>query len=238
MAAALIFDAAPHMDYRHENKTRLEVARQWGLSLLPELPPESQIAVFDTRLGGGGFAADRGVAKQRISRLETVTNSQPLVRVVQDAVELLAEKSELPRKEIYVFTDLAAAAWPAETAAALQDRLAKAPGASVYLIDVGIKDPVDFSLGEVHLSHQVLSNLGSLDIDSELSCIGPGGQRTVELLLDDAKREQKTFALPPEGRSRRAFMSRGWASARTRACCGSSGRTAWRPTTPATSPSK
>ena len=98
MAAALVFDAAPRMAYRHENKTRLEVARQWGLSLLPELPPESQLAVFDTRLGGGGFAADRGVAKQRISRLETVTNSQPLVRVVQDAVELLAEKSELPRQ--------------------------------------------------------------------------------------------------------------------------------------------
>ncbi|MGO8690671.1 MAG: BatA domain-containing protein [Thermoguttaceae bacterium] len=209
VAAALIFDAAPRMAYRHENKTRLEVARQWGLSLLPEFPPESQLAVFDTRLGGGGFAADRGVAKQRISRLETVTNSQPLVRVVQDAVELLAEKSELPRKEIYVFTDLAAAAWPAETAAALQDRLAKAPGASVCLIDVGIKDPVDFSLGEVHLSHQVLSNLGSLDIDSELSCIGPGGQRTVELLLDDAKREQKTFALPPGGAQQTSFHVEG-----------------------------
>ena len=174
VAAALVFDAAPRMAYRHENKTRLEVAREWGLSLLPEFPPESQLAVFDTRFGGGGFAADRGVAKQRISRLETVTNSQPLARTVKDAVDLLVEKSDLPRKEIYVFTDFALAAWPGETAATLQDCLAKAPGVTIYLIDVGIKDPVDFSLGEVRLSHQVLANLGSLDIDSEVSCIGRG----------------------------------------------------------------
>jgi hypothetical protein len=195
VAAALVFDAAPRMSYRHENKTRLEVAQQWGLSLLPELPPESQIAVFDTRLGGGGFAADRGVAKQRIERLEMVTNSQPLTRAVKDAVDLLVEKSELPRKEVYVFTDLARAAWPGDAAAALQDSLAKAPGVTVYLVDVGIKAPVDFSLGEVRLSHQVLSKLGSLDVDTELSCIGPGGQRSVELFFDDAKREQKTFSL-------------------------------------------
>jgi hypothetical protein len=209
VAAALVFDAAPRMDYRHENKTRLEVARQWGLSLLPEFPPESQIAVFDTRFGGGGFAADRGVAKQRISRLETVTNSQPLVRTVQDAVELLAEKSELPRKEIYVFTDLAAAAWPGETAAALQDCLIKVPGVTVCLIDVGIKDPVDFSLGEVHLSQQVLSNLGSLDIDTEVSCIGPGGDRTVELQVDGAKRQQKTVSLAAGGSQQAGFHLEG-----------------------------
>ena len=30
VAAALVFDAAPHMDYRHENKTRLEVAQRMG----------------------------------------------------------------------------------------------------------------------------------------------------------------------------------------------------------------
>ena len=67
------------------------------------------------------------MAKQRIERLETVTNSQPLARVVEDAVDLLAAKSELPRKEIYVFTDLAAAAWPGDAAAALQDGWPRPP---------------------------------------------------------------------------------------------------------------
>ena len=30
VAAALVFDAAPHMEYRHENQTRLEAARRFG----------------------------------------------------------------------------------------------------------------------------------------------------------------------------------------------------------------
>ncbi len=210
VAAALVFDAAPRMAYRHENKTRLEVAQQWGLSLLPDLPPGSQIAVFDTRGDQNGFAADRGLAKQRIQRLETVTDSQPLTQAVEDAVRLLGQ-SGLARREIYVFTDLARAAWPSDAAATLQDRLSKAPGVNIYLIDVGVKEPQDFSLGEVRLSHQVLSNLGALELDTDLSCIGPGGERTVELYLDDAKREQKTISLPANQSQQVGFRVEGLA---------------------------
>ncbi len=201
VTAVLVFDAAPHMEYRHENKTRLEVARQWGLSLLAEFPPESQIAVLDTHASGGGFAAARGMAKRRIELLEPVTNSQPLIEAVKDAVDLVGKATLPGGKEVYVFTDLSRAAWPSDAAAALQDSLVKAPGVTVCLIDVGVKDPRDFSLGELRLSRQVLPNLGSLDIDTEVSCIGPGGDRPVELQLDGVKREQKTVSLPA-GQSR------------------------------------
>ena len=201
VTAALVFDAAPHMEYRHENKTRLEVARQWGLSLLAEFPPESQIAVLDTHSSGGGFAAVRGMAKRRIELLEPVTNSQPLIQAVKEAVDLVGKATLPGGKEVYVFSDLSRAAWPSDAAAALQDSLVKTPGVSVCLIDVGVKEPRDFSLGELRLSRQVLSNLGSLDIDTEISCIGPGGDRPVELQLDGVKREQKTVSLPA-GQSR------------------------------------
>ena len=50
MAAALIFDVAPHMEYVRENKTRLDAAKEIGQWLLAQLPPESQIAVFDSGL--------------------------------------------------------------------------------------------------------------------------------------------------------------------------------------------
>ena len=168
VAAALVFDAAPRMEYRRDNQTRLEVARQWGLSLLAELPRDSQVAVLDTREAPRQFVADRGVAKQRIEGLKTAPNSQPLVQTVEEAVRLLGE-SDLQRKEIYVFTDLSRAAWPGDAAAALQDGLVRLPGASVCLIDVGVKEPVNFALGEVTLSQQVLSNLGSLDVHADIA---------------------------------------------------------------------
>ena len=181
VAAAIVFDTAPHIDYRHENQTRLDAAKKLGTWLLSQLPGESEIAVLDTRLGGGAFQVDRGAAKQRIERLEVVPNSQPLVSVIDEAVRLLKE-SRKERKELYIFTDLSRGSWPASRAAQLRDRLAALPGVGIYVIDVGVKDPIDYALGEIRLSGEVLSNRGSLTIAADLSAlggIGRAGRRTV-----------------------------------------------------------
>jgi hypothetical protein len=123
VAAALLFDTAPRMAYRQENRTRLESAQEMGRWLLAQLPDGSQFAVLDTRREGGGFQVDRGSAEDRIDRLETIADSRSLVAVVEDAIQLLKE-SPLPRQEIYVFTDLSRAAWPTDQAARLQKRIA------------------------------------------------------------------------------------------------------------------
>ncbi len=126
VAAALVFDAAPRMEYRHENQPRLEAARDFGLWLLRQLPEQSEIAVLDTRLGSpAAFQPDRGAAKERITRLESVANSQPLPAAIDAAVKLLRQSS-LERKEIYVFTNLSRGAWPAEQAAAFQQHISRA----------------------------------------------------------------------------------------------------------------
>lgn len=184
VAAALVFDTAPRMEYRQDNRTRLDVARDIGARLMAQLPRESQIAVLDTRLGPAVFQADRGSALQRIRQLETVGNSQPLTRVIDEGLQLIGQ-SELPAKEIYIFTDLTRGAWPAGSATRLQDRLNEVPGAGIYVIDVGVEKPSDFALGELHLSAQVLSDRSTLQIDTDLSALGIGGQRTVELYLLD-----------------------------------------------------
>ncbi|MBN2477415.1 MAG: BatA domain-containing protein [Pirellulales bacterium] len=199
VAAALVFDTAPRMEYRHENLSRLQSARELGLWLLAQLPSQSQIAVLDTRLGPGTFQVDRGAAKQRIERLQTVAHSQPLPRALDEALRLVGQ-SELERKEVYVFSDLARGAWPADSVEALQSRLKEVPHVGIYVIDVGVKQPVNYSLGELRLSGQVLSNRSSLRVETELSHTGPAGDRTVELYLldnkgNDRKRSEQSYAL-------------------------------------------
>jgi hypothetical protein len=205
VAAALVFDIAPRLEYR-QKETRLEAARKLGFWLLAQLPPESQTAVLNTGiLDAGrverGFDTDRGLSRERIERLRTSGASQPLVRVVGEAARVL-KQSDLPRKEIYVFSDLSRAAWPAEAAAALQDRLTEVPGVSVYVIDVGVEEPADFALGELRLSQQVLSVGGSVDLSTSVSCLGAEGQRTIELEMLTAggktqKRRGETVSLRP-----------------------------------------
>ncbi len=189
VAAALVFDAAPRMEYRHENHTRLEDARELGQWLLAQLPEQSEIAVVDTRLGAtAAFAADRGAAKERITRLETVPNSQPLPVAIDAAVKLLRQ-SKLERKELYIFTDLSRGAWPEEQQAALQQSLAEVGGLGVYVLDVGIANPTDYGLGQVQLSGEVLSSRSKLTLSVPLSCIGPAAPKIVELNLLDADRK-------------------------------------------------
>jgi hypothetical protein len=204
VAAALVFDAAPRMEYRQENETRLEAAQKLSDWLLRQLPPESQVAVLDTRLGPAAFQVDRAAAASRIERMEPVANSQSLPAVLDEAFRLLKDKSDLARKEIYVFTDLSRAAWPAEAAAQLQQRAAELPEAMIYLIDVGVKNPTDYSLGELRLSAQVLSSHSPLRIDTEVDRLGSEGERTVELYVDNAvgnpeKRGQQVLDMAADG---------------------------------------
>lgn len=191
VAAALVFDTSKRMEYRQENRTRVEAAQELGTWLLSQLPPESRIAVLDSQPGGGAFQVDLGAAKQRIERLDTTANAQSVPSAVAEAARLLGEEDpahkEIKRKEIYVFTDLTRVAWPTEAAGRMQEQLRQTPDVGVYVIDVGIPQPANLALGDLRLSGQTVSNRSTLRIETELASTGIAGQRTVELdLLEPA----------------------------------------------------
>lgn len=203
VAAALVFDTAARMQYRRANHTRLDAARELGRWLLRQLPPESQIGVLDTRPGPAAFQVDRGAAADRIDRLATVADSQTPAQSVAEAVRLLGT-SDLPNKEIYVFTDLAQSAWPAEAAVRLRRVAEELPGASIHLIDVGVAEPENVALGPLRLSAEVVPRRGPVELETELSCTGSPGRRVVELCVLDAnrtprRRDQQTIALEADG---------------------------------------
>jgi hypothetical protein len=182
-AVALVFDTSMRMEYRSENRTRLEAAKDIASWLLaPRFPKGSQVAVLDSRPGTAAFQVDLGAAKHRVRTLETAAYGQPLPQTIAAAYELLAS-SNLARKQVYVFTDLAQVAWPAEAAGELQKQHEKAPDVGTCLIDVGIERPTNFALGDLRLSGEILSSRSSLRVETELSAVGPGGKRTVALYL-------------------------------------------------------
>lgn len=184
VAAALVFDTAPRMLYRHENHTRLEVAQQMAAWLLKQLPADSQIAVLDSRGGAGVFQIDLGSAAERIGRLEAATLGEPLPNVIEEAARLLAQ-SDKPRKEIYVFTDLSRASWQASAAGQLAAELDKLADHGIYLIDVGVEQPRNDTLGSLRLSGQIVARNSPLSIRTDVAHLGPEAERGVELVLLD-----------------------------------------------------
>src|SRR5437868_345964 len=68
VAAAVVIDTSPRMQYRHENKTRLEAAQDLGQWLIRQLPADSELAILDSHAGSGTFAVDRSAAEKAIER--------------------------------------------------------------------------------------------------------------------------------------------------------------------------
>jgi hypothetical protein len=196
VAAALVFDTSPRMEYRHENQTRLEKAQELADWLIRQLPDESEAAVFSSRSRASVFAVDLGAAKAAVDSLQTTSVPQPLPEVVADAVTLV-RTSDRARREVYVFTDLSDASWQAGAAARLRSQLGSASDVLIYLLDVGVEDARNWSLGELRLSAESLSRNAELTIQTEVSSRGPGGQKAAELHLED-RDEQRPIIVDGE----------------------------------------
>ncbi|HVA47278.1 MAG TPA: BatA domain-containing protein [Pirellulales bacterium] len=197
VAAAMVFDTSPRMDYKSENKTRLEEARETADWLVKQLPPDSLVAVLDSTPGQPVFQVDLGAAQQRISRLETTAAPQDLWDVIEQAVELLRkgepERKEMPeRKELYVFSDLTKAEWDPRAAAKLRQRLAESLGLGIYVIDVGVKEPQNLALGELRLLAESITRNRPWSLTTEVVSTGLAAERAVEVyLVNESGEEEK-----------------------------------------------
>ena len=190
VAAALVFDTSPRMQYRHENQTRLAVAQETGAWLLSQLPDGSDAAILDSTSTVPVFAVDLGAATQRVERLSTTPATRPLLQVMTSALELLRDAEQV-RKEVYVFTDLAASAWTNQSGSDLQRLLGEMAEVGIYVIDVGVLEPKNFSLADLKLSAQAMAKTASLYIESQLISTGFDEERTVALYMLNGDNPQK-----------------------------------------------
>lgn len=187
VAAALVFDTSPRMDYRLNNKTRLDEAKETGLWLLSQLPPESEATVMDSRTSSAAFAAELASARQRVTRLTAAPAEFPLLTVLDDAIRLLSE-SDKQRKEIYLFTDLSQGGLPTSVPPAWHARMESLGNIGLYVIDVGALEPRNFALGEPRLPSEVLARNSPLTLQLDIARTGFGteaaeDERTIELYL-------------------------------------------------------
>ena len=185
VAAAIAFDTRPRMNYLRGNKTRLQVARDVGLEVIEQLPKGSQIVVLDSTGPRSQFDRDRGASIDRIAQLADADGSADLNTLVDNAIALL-EKSDQPRKELYLLTDMGAVDWDSQaTEATWKRRLEKYPDIHFSLLDVGVENPTNASLGNLRLDRTVVSEKDLIRIRTELRCTGCSGRQLAECFVFD-----------------------------------------------------
>lgn len=183
VAAVLVFDTSPRMEYRFRNESRLEAAREIGDWLLRQFPADSEVAVLDTRAAPVAFAVDMSAAKKAIERLRMTELSESLPSVAVRALELLAA-ADNSRREIFVFTDLSSSSWQ-DDSKALAKVLEQRPEVVVYVVDVGAKQINNRALGRLELSAESLAKSNELVVSTQASSIGLDGPQVVQLFIEE-----------------------------------------------------
>ena len=230
VAAVMLFDTSLSMDYKHDSKSRLEVAQEIAVKHIGNLPRMSRVALCDT--AGESqirFSSDLAGVSKRASALGPQVINHPLDDRILAALEAQEADREQTRssgrseadggqegilREVYVYTDLAASAWRKEGSSRLHEALERMPGIYVYLIDVGVPVPTNLAITDLALSEQTLPLGAPLDLRVAVTATGvEPGERVVELSVENAagkpvKQGQQTVKIDPQAAATASFSLR------------------------------
>jgi hypothetical protein len=209
LAVAVVVDNSLRMQYVHQNRSRLEQAADAAQEIVAKLPEDSLAAVCDLGRSASGFAPDLSAASARLRNLRATADARALAAVVVEAIELVADQPDR-RQEVFVFTDMTRAAWPDDAAAAVEAALAAAPEVRLSLFDVGVAEPKNAALGELHVRRSVLRPGEPLHIEAAVASNLARAGSLVELSLagDDGrleKRRQDLLEFDAQGQARVKF---------------------------------
>ena len=184
VAAALIFESGPQMEFVFENESRLEKAKSIGDWLLGELTVDSKVAIVDSETATPFFNVDVSAARKRMESLKTTFLPISISQQIKSAIELLRD-DELEQKELYFFTDLTNGSWQRQTPSSIREIIEKTKGLNVYLIDVGVEKATNFAIKPLELGAESVSIDGELTIAGTLSRLGESGTRTIQMSLQE-----------------------------------------------------
>ena len=198
VAAVLLFDTSLSMQYRLENKTRLDVAKEIAGKHLSGFPSGSRTAVADTSGDVPIRLQSITAAQTRLAQVELHTSARTLNDRLEAALQTLWEDREQLMsgesgpageqfaREVYVFTDLTAAAWRAGESPRLKQLFQQLPGVHVYLIDVGVPGPQNLGLTNLSLSDQSPSLGSELTVRATLENTGvTAGEKIVQIFFEN-----------------------------------------------------
>ncbi|MDD3585849.1 MAG: BatA domain-containing protein [Thermoguttaceae bacterium] len=192
VAMAFVFDTSVRMEYKFDNKTSLDRARETALKIISSIPPESQIAVLNSTTENDSFQVDLLAAQERIERLETHAGGRTVSESVLKAIDLLAT-STCSHRELFVLTDCTLPGWPASFAPLLKQALARSKRSrspqqeetQFYFVDTGSVSRQNTGISHLGLSAQTVSARTPLRLDVSAFHSGQPRQTTIDLYLVD-----------------------------------------------------
>jgi hypothetical protein len=172
--AVLIFDTSPSMDYTSAGETRLDEARTRAKELLAQFAPESKIRVIETGElmppvnDLSGWIQGRSVVESRIGGLRTRPVVEPLPRLVEGGVALLAravQEDNRPRM-LVVFGDRTVPSWPGGAGKKVPEDI------QAFFVDIGIEKPRDLAIESIETRPALVVPGAKLEVAVSVRAVG------------------------------------------------------------------
>ena len=163
VAAVIVVDTSPRMNYQYQNESSLSRAREMATWLVEQFPPDSQVAIVPTDGDDPFYSVDLESAKKRVSTLETIYLPQPLNKKVEACYKFLSD-SELARRELYVLTDLTRKSWGNDENNPVSDVIAENRETSLYVVDVGPETYTNFAIDQLRLAQSTITKRDTLTV--------------------------------------------------------------------------
>ena len=196
-AVALVFDTSLSMGYKVRERSRLDESKERATEVLKKLNEQSKVFIIDGSDPSQPIAQSPAAARKKIEGLAIHAVNRPLNAAMGAAYSAVAE-IDLPRREVYVFTDLAASQWQTgqenEGLAEARKRI-KGGEITTLIFRVGAKEMRDVAIISAETSSPVVTSGEPVSLSVKLRNIGPKTTRIVELRIDGAVKEKKLIEI-------------------------------------------
>ena len=211
MALALVFDTSMSMQYTERGSDRLAEAKLRANEILKKTKDDSEVFVIDSASPVKEAAISPAAARKRIEGLALKAANQTLNAAVVQANQLVAA-SALPRREVYVLTDLAGSAWDLGSTRTSEDleKVRKGKNAvKTYVLRLTPKEVNDVAIVSAEPVAAVATEGEPLEIRVKLRNTGKAVARVAEFYLDgeNNKRDQKPVELPANDEKEVSFFA-------------------------------
>ena len=211
-ALAFVFDTSKSMEYTEKGKDRLTEAKARAAEILKRTTEDSEVFIVDSSAPDRPIAVSPGSARKRVDALELRAANRPLNAALIQASEAVAA-SNLPRREVYVLTDLASSAWElgsTRTTEQLEKLRKEKKLPKTYILKLTPKEVRDVAIVSAEPTASVVAEGEAVEVKAVLraSNIKPEeNERVAEFWLDGAKKDQKPIKLPVNGEKEVTFTS-------------------------------
>jgi hypothetical protein len=199
-ALAFVFDTSLSMGYLERDKTRLDEAKRLAKEILSRSHESSQVFVIDGSEPMAPQAMTPASASKSIDALGLRVVTRPLNGAMGQAYKAVAG-SDRPRREVYVLTDLSAAAWErGQAIEGMNEARAVQGGIQTFVLRLSVEEPRNVGVVDLQVGGSgPVAGEGPFRVRGRVRNTGPKVERVVGLWIDDQKKDQKPLELAAGG---------------------------------------